>query len=89
MDGQLSATKSAFEKHYTTKEISELWGLSEQTVRRVFEFRDDVLKIKGPTITGRRRYVTIRVPASVLARVHNERSRGLLSELQCSRRSIK
>jgi hypothetical protein len=76
---------NAFEKHYSIKEIAETWNLSEQSVRRIFEPRSDVLKISGPTVTGRRRYVTLRVPASVLARVHVERSRGVLHTIMQSR----
>jgi hypothetical protein len=66
-----SFLSAADEKHHTPIELSKTWALSVETIRRLFENEPGVLKISnasGPT--GRRRYKTLRIPASVAARVH-------------------
>lgn len=62
---------AATEKHYTVREISELWGISDDSVRKIFAARPDVLKFSTPKIR-KRKYVTLRVPESTLARVYND-----------------
>lgn len=62
-------SNAASERHYSIQQIAELWGVSENTVRRSFEDYPGVLKI------GIRRHrVTLRIPDSVLRRFHKERS---------------
>lgn len=60
----------AFERHYTIQEIAKLWGYSRQTVTRMFERESGVLKIGNPPSKNRRIHVTLRVPESVLVRMH-------------------
>lgn len=79
----------AVERHYSAQEIADMWGISVQYVRRLFEHMDGVLRLNGPSITGRRRYVTLRIPESVVMRVHHERSRGVVSEFQRGRGAVK
>ena len=57
------SSASIEEKYYSVAEIAKLWGLSTDTVRRIFAKTPGVLKIgnKG-------RYVTLRIPARVLQR---------------------
>jgi hypothetical protein len=45
-----SITGSALglERHYSVAEIAEMWGLSEKTVRRMFEEEDGVLQWGNP-----------------------------------------
>ena len=63
------------EKHYTVKEIAEAWKVCDNTVIALFRDQPGVLKLSRRTLTRRKRqHVTLRIPASVLARVHNERS---------------
>ncbi len=62
----------AFEKHYYVKEISALWGLSADVVRRIFENEPRVIRIGRPEGLHRRKYFTIRIPESVLRRVHRK-----------------
>ena len=59
------------EKHFSVKEVAGIWGLSEKVVRRIFNDEPGVIVI-GHTITtrSRREYKTIRIPESVLDRVH-------------------
>jgi hypothetical protein len=60
----------ALEKHYTVTEISELWHLDEKLVRKMFEFENDVL-VFGPNESRyKRRYRSLRIPESVMLRVH-------------------
>jgi len=59
------------EHHFTVAEISQMWQLSPDSVRRLFEREPGVLAFGGDHSTGhKRRYTTLRVPGSVLARVH-------------------
>lgn len=64
------------EKHYSPKEVAALWGLDESTVRKRFQDVAGVLKLTRPVSRrGKRSYVTLRIPQSVLDSFHRERSR--------------
>jgi hypothetical protein len=57
-------------RHYTVNEVAELWHLSDDAVRKIFENEPGVLAL-GDSRSGRtRRYVTLRIPEDVVARVH-------------------
>jgi len=58
------------ERHYSVSEVAELWGISPDLVRDVFQDEPDVVKINSPTNHRKRKYTTIRVPLSVMKRVH-------------------
>jgi hypothetical protein len=60
------------ERHYTLQEIAILWNISIDTVRRIFEREQGVLIIGESNPKGKRRYRTLRIPASVVARVHKK-----------------
>lgn len=64
----------AVERHFTTAEVAEMWKISSDTVRRLFEHEPGVLVIGDPNPHHRRRHVTLRIPASVLERVHRRQS---------------
>jgi hypothetical protein len=73
---QIDATKSnqgtsapVLERHYTPEEIADLWSLSADTVRRLFEREPGVMVIER-TKKRARRYRTLRIPESVALRVH-------------------
>lgn len=59
------------ERHYTVAEIAEMWQLSLDKVRRIFQNEVGVLILQSP---GRRKnvrpYKTLRIPASVAVRVY-------------------
>ncbi len=58
------------ERHFAPEELGEAWGLSADTVRRLFEHEQGVLVIERTRGHGRRRYRTFRIPESVAQRVH-------------------
>ncbi len=63
------------ERHYSPAEIAGLWGLSVDTVRRLFENEPGVLVFEPPRAYGRRRrYRTLRIPESVAERVYRRLS---------------
>ena len=62
-------TGPAFERHYSTAEIGELWNISADFVRDLFRDEPGVVALER---TGSRRYVTYRIPESVMLRVHNQ-----------------
>ena len=58
------------ERHYAVAEIAALWSLSSDAVRKLFENEPGVLVLGGQGLPQKRRYTTLRVPESVLQRVH-------------------
>jgi hypothetical protein len=66
----------AVERHYSPAEIAELWSLSADCVRKIFENEPGVLVIgNGQVKRGKRSYTTLRIPQSVLDRVHRRMAR--------------
>jgi hypothetical protein len=63
--GEISA-----EKHYSVLELAALWNLSENTIRRIFENEPGVLKWGSKEGRFKRRYTTLRIPETVVLRVH-------------------
>jgi hypothetical protein len=58
-------------RHYSPAEIAELWNLSPDCVRKVFENEPGVLVIgNAQPKRGKRSYTTLRIPQTVLDRVH-------------------
>jgi hypothetical protein len=60
----------AFERHYSPQDLAEVWGVSADTIRGLFEKESGVLVIERGTKTRARRYRTMRIPESVALRVH-------------------
>ncbi|MGA9672539.1 MAG: hypothetical protein WBQ94_25210 [Terracidiphilus sp.] len=59
-----------FERHFKPEELGKLWGLSANAIRDLFEDENGVLKIVRPEKLHKRKYTTLRIPASVAERVH-------------------
>jgi hypothetical protein len=66
----------AFERHFSPDELAELWGLSGDTIRRLFETEPGVMVIERDNARARR-YRTMRIPESVALRVHRRMTRPL------------
>ena len=62
------------ERHYVVAEIAELWSLSPDVVRRIFEREPGVLVLGDHGSRSKRRYHTLRIPESVMERVHRRLS---------------
>lgn len=58
------------ERHFTVDEIAQTWNLSKDTIRRVFLVEEGVLKIARPGTRYKRAHNTLRIPDSVMRRVH-------------------
>jgi predicted DNA-binding protein YlxM (UPF0122 family) len=58
------------ERHYTVAEIAETWNLSRDVVRKLFEREPEVLVIGDDGTRNKRRYRTLRIPESVMQRLH-------------------
>jgi len=61
--------EAAFERHYSVEELTELWRMSDDFVRRLFLHEPGVI-IFYRQQAGKRVYRTLRIPASVALRVH-------------------
>lgn len=72
----------AFERHFSPDELAQTWGLSSDTVRRLFEREPGVLIIEQPKKSrSSRRYRTLRIPESVALRVHRRMSNSSIAML--------
>jgi transcriptional regulator GlxA family with amidase domain len=60
----------AFERHYCVAELAQLWGLSQRTIRRIFSNEPGVFKWESAETRFKRAYTTLRIPESVVQRVH-------------------
>ena len=63
-------TSVHIERHYAVTEIAEMWNLSPDKVRELFENEPGVLVIGERSPHRKRRYDTLRIPQTVLERVH-------------------
>jgi len=63
------------ERHYSVKEIAEMWSLSTDAVRRLFDHEPGVLVIGDSASRHKRQYRTLRIPHSIIERVHRRMSR--------------
>jgi hypothetical protein len=72
----LTDVSPATERHYSVAEIAAMWHFSPNAVRKLFQNEPGVLALGEPRPKfGRRRgYVTLRIPQSVLDRVHRRLS---------------
>jgi len=61
--------ESTFERHYSVEELTELWGMSDDFVRRLFLNEPGVVVFFKPR-PGKRVYRILRIPESVVQRVH-------------------
>jgi hypothetical protein len=89
--GLQSPVSIATEQHYTVKQVAEMWGLSEECTRRLFRDEPGVLRISLPALSKARKqrpHVSLRIPASVLVRFHQERSAGFVLEVKPGRRRV-
>lgn len=60
----------AFEQHFSIQQIAETWGLSADKTREIFQNEQGVVIIGEPERRFKRSYITLRVPESVVRRVH-------------------
>lgn len=60
------------EKHYSVGELANLWCLSERTIRRMFEKEPGVLCWGHSEKRHKRGYKTLRIPETVMLRVHRQ-----------------
>ena len=63
----------ALERHYSVPQVAALWHISEKTVRRLFDGEDGVLRWGTSETLRKRGYQNLRIPESVLIRVHHRR----------------
>ncbi len=65
----------ALERHFTVREISETWHVSDDTVRRLFRDEPGVLAIGSEESRFKRGYLTLLIPESVVKVVHRKHRR--------------
>ena len=81
----------AIERHYSVKEVASLWGISEESVRRLFQDQPGVLKLSLPRLVKNRKHkphVRLSIPLSVLARLHEQWAAGFGFKVERGRRSV-
>jgi hypothetical protein len=65
---------TANEAHYTIAEIAKLWHMSPGKVRPLFEEESGVVRFGRPETRFKRSNLHLRVPHSVMMRVHTRLS---------------
>ena len=60
------------EHHYTVAELAVLWHLSEDTIRKLFRNEPGVMVLGNQSARRKRGYTTLRIPASIAHRVHQQ-----------------
>jgi hypothetical protein len=70
-----AASPKAAERHYAPSEVAKLWKFSVETIRQIFQNEPGVIVIQAPPKKGKRQYQIIRIPQSVLERVHKRLQR--------------
>jgi hypothetical protein len=63
---------SAFERHYSVRELSKLWAWSPKTTFRRFVREAGVLLVRREETLNKRPYSQLRIPESVAARVYEK-----------------
>jgi hypothetical protein len=72
----MSSESTTFEKHFTPQYFADLWGCDESTIRRMFMDEPGVLKLgRVSSKSGKRKYVTLRIPIAVAKRVYERKTR--------------
>jgi len=71
----MQVQETTFERHYSVDELAELWGMSDDFVRRLFLNEPGVV-VFFKHRPGRRTYRTLRIPESVAQRVHRQMRKG-------------
>jgi len=61
------------ERHYAVSEVADMLKLSPDLVRKIFEREPGVLNIGNDRSRSKRRYHTLRIPESVVERVHRRK----------------
>lgn len=69
---QAASVTTVPEQHYTPEELGRAWHLSANTIRGLFQNEPGVLLITRPERMHTRGYQTMRIPASVAERVHEQ-----------------
>jgi hypothetical protein len=63
---------AAFEKHFSVKQVAEMWGFSPNTIRRLFQDEKGVIKHGSPEARFKRKRFVLSIPESVLLRVYDK-----------------
>jgi hypothetical protein len=66
--------KVSLEKHYSVSEVAKMWRISQKAVKTFFWDEPGVLKLVHKH-AGKQDYTILRIPESIMARVHERRSR--------------
>jgi hypothetical protein len=64
----------AFERHYSVNEISAMWNLAYNTIKAMFKNEPGVFAIGSEETRYGRQRITLRIPESVMLRVHKKRT---------------
>jgi len=68
-----TSAPNPFGRVYTPRELSALWQLSEQSIRRLFQDVPGVFVLGDEIPRSRRGYTTLRIPEAVAIRVWQQR----------------
>jgi hypothetical protein len=61
------------ERHFSVRALAEIWGLSPDSIQKLFKREPGVLVIGDDRSRSKRGYHTLRIPESVAERVYRRR----------------
>lgn len=61
-----------FERHFSVKEIAELWNLSRNAVIDLFRDEPGVLALSREETRFKRGYTSLKIPESIVRKVHSK-----------------
>jgi hypothetical protein len=71
MNADAQKTMSPFERHYRIKELSQMWGVGRETLRKLVQDEPGVIRIK---LGKKKCHTTYSVPESIVERIHRRLS---------------
>jgi Zn-dependent peptidase ImmA (M78 family) len=78
--------------HYSVQELAAEWGVSAQTIRRIFEDWPGVIRISQPILGRKERKraprVTLRIPAVIADAAHRQWAGGARSKVERSHSTV-
>lgn len=76
MNAGAESVSTPFGRIYTPRELAEIWHLSEQSIRRLFQDEPGVFALGASSGRRKRGYTTLRIPEAVALRVWRKRGGG-------------
>lgn len=76
LESKSKTVNIALKKHYSVREVAELWGVCDNTIIRLFDEEKDVLRLGNEETRYGKKRIVLRIPESAVIRVHAQREKA-------------